>query len=240
MWLEVDGHRYQHGSTKTMVFGVPYLVSYLSKFMSLQPGDVISTGTPPGVGLGQKPPVYLKPGIGCGWGSTAWACRISRSLDDRCRCPRRSCDRLVRSSAPPAVLAEPEDVIPFGFDGTAALRQRPGGVVFPHTTDEVVRVRSRRDGASRAHRDARIGYRAERRQRTDGADSLVLCLAQNERDPRSGRAQPDHPGAAGRHHAEDRRSRRRPRSLLSSRIRDRCASARLAGTSPRIPAGCAA
>jgi 2-keto-4-pentenoate hydratase/2-oxohepta-3-ene-1,7-dioic acid hydratase in catechol pathway len=62
MWLEVDGHRYQHGSTKTMVFGVPYLVSYLSKFMSLQPGDVISTGTPPGVGLGQKPPVYLKPG----------------------------------------------------------------------------------------------------------------------------------------------------------------------------------
>jgi 2-keto-4-pentenoate hydratase/2-oxohepta-3-ene-1,7-dioic acid hydratase in catechol pathway len=62
MWLEVDGHRYQQGSTKTMVFGVPYLVSYLSKFMSLQPGDVISTGTPPGVGLGQKPPVYLKPG----------------------------------------------------------------------------------------------------------------------------------------------------------------------------------
>jgi 2-keto-4-pentenoate hydratase/2-oxohepta-3-ene-1,7-dioic acid hydratase in catechol pathway len=62
MWLEVDGHRYQHGSTKTMVFGVPYLVSYLSRFMSLQPGDIISTGTPPGVGLGQKPPVYLKPG----------------------------------------------------------------------------------------------------------------------------------------------------------------------------------
>jgi len=62
MWLEVDGHRYQHGSTKTMVFGVPYLVSYLSKFMSLQPGDVISTGPPPGVGLGQKPPVYLKAG----------------------------------------------------------------------------------------------------------------------------------------------------------------------------------
>jgi 2-keto-4-pentenoate hydratase/2-oxohepta-3-ene-1,7-dioic acid hydratase in catechol pathway len=62
MWLEVDGHRYQHGSTKTMVFGVPYLVSYLSRFMSLQPGDIISTGTPPGVGLGQKPPVYLKAG----------------------------------------------------------------------------------------------------------------------------------------------------------------------------------
>jgi 2,4-diketo-3-deoxy-L-fuconate hydrolase len=62
MWLEVDGHRYQNGSTKTMVFGVPYLISYLSRFMSLQPGDVISTGTPPGVGLGQKPPVYLRPG----------------------------------------------------------------------------------------------------------------------------------------------------------------------------------
>jgi ureidoglycolate lyase len=63
MWLEVDGHRYQDGSTKTMVYKVPHLVSYLSQFMSLQPGDVISTGTPPGVGLGIKPnPVYLKPG----------------------------------------------------------------------------------------------------------------------------------------------------------------------------------
>jgi 2-keto-4-pentenoate hydratase/2-oxohepta-3-ene-1,7-dioic acid hydratase in catechol pathway len=62
MWLEVDGHRYQNGSTSTMVFGVAHLVSYLSRFMSLQPGDIISTGTPPGVGLGQKPPVYLKAG----------------------------------------------------------------------------------------------------------------------------------------------------------------------------------
>jgi 2-keto-4-pentenoate hydratase/2-oxohepta-3-ene-1,7-dioic acid hydratase in catechol pathway len=62
LWLEVDGHRYQNGSTGTMVFGVAYLVSYLSRFMSLQPGDVISTGTPPGVGLGQKPPVYLREG----------------------------------------------------------------------------------------------------------------------------------------------------------------------------------
>ena len=62
MWLEVDGHRYQDGSTRTMVYKVPFLVSYLSQFMSLQPGDVISTGTPPGVGLGQKPPVYLRPG----------------------------------------------------------------------------------------------------------------------------------------------------------------------------------
>ena len=62
LWLEVDGHRYQSGTTKTMVFGVAHLISFLSRFMSLQPGDIISTGTPPGVGLGQKPPVYLKAG----------------------------------------------------------------------------------------------------------------------------------------------------------------------------------
>jgi ureidoglycolate lyase len=62
MWLEVNGHRYQNGNTRTMVFGVAEVVSYLSRFMSLQPGDVISTGTPPGVGLGLKPPTYLKPG----------------------------------------------------------------------------------------------------------------------------------------------------------------------------------
>lgn len=59
MWLDVDGHRYQDGSTRTMIFGVAHLVHYISQFMTLQPGDVISTGTPPGVGLGQKPPVYL-------------------------------------------------------------------------------------------------------------------------------------------------------------------------------------
>jgi 2-keto-4-pentenoate hydratase/2-oxohepta-3-ene-1,7-dioic acid hydratase in catechol pathway len=62
LWLEVDGHRYQDGSTQTMVFGVADLISYLSQFMSLHPGDIISTGTPPGVGLGQKPPVYLRRG----------------------------------------------------------------------------------------------------------------------------------------------------------------------------------
>ncbi len=62
MWLEVDGKRYQNGSTSTMVYKVPFLISYLSRFMSLQPGDVISTGTPPGVGMGQKPPVYLRAG----------------------------------------------------------------------------------------------------------------------------------------------------------------------------------
>jgi len=63
MWLDVDGHRYQNGSTKTMIFGVAKVVSYVSQFMSLQPGDIITTGTPPGVGMGIKPePVWLKPG----------------------------------------------------------------------------------------------------------------------------------------------------------------------------------
>ncbi len=62
LWLEVDGHRYQDSSTAQMVFKPAFLVSYLSQFMSLQPGDVISTGTPPGVGLGLKPPVYLRAG----------------------------------------------------------------------------------------------------------------------------------------------------------------------------------
>ena len=62
MWLDVNGKRMQDGSTKTMVYGVNFLISYLSKFMSLQPGDIISTGTPPGVGMGMKPQVFLKPG----------------------------------------------------------------------------------------------------------------------------------------------------------------------------------
>ena len=62
MWLEVNGHSYQDGNTQTMVFGPAFIVSYLSQFMSLQPGDVISSGTPPGVGLGQEPPVFLSVG----------------------------------------------------------------------------------------------------------------------------------------------------------------------------------
>lgn len=60
--LEVNGHRYQNGNTRTMIFTVAQLVSYISRYMTLLPGDVISTGTPSGVGLGQKPPVYLRPG----------------------------------------------------------------------------------------------------------------------------------------------------------------------------------
>lgn len=62
LWLEVDGLRRQTGNTRTMIFGVAFLVSYISQFMTLEPGDIISTGTPPGVGLGFKPPVFLKPG----------------------------------------------------------------------------------------------------------------------------------------------------------------------------------
>lgn len=62
MWLEVDGTRHQNGSTKTMVYKVPHLISYCSRFMSLQPGDIISTGTPPGVGMGLKPQIYLSGG----------------------------------------------------------------------------------------------------------------------------------------------------------------------------------
>jgi ureidoglycolate lyase len=63
LWLDVDGHRYQTGNTRTLIFNVPQLIAYLSRCMSLQPGDVISTGTPPGVGLGIKPaPVFLRPG----------------------------------------------------------------------------------------------------------------------------------------------------------------------------------
>lgn len=62
IWLEVDGKRYQDGNTQTMIFKIPEIVSYLSQFMTLSAGDIISTGTPPGVGLGQNPPVYLKAG----------------------------------------------------------------------------------------------------------------------------------------------------------------------------------
>ena len=62
LWLELNGQRVQNGSTKTMVFGVAYIVAHLSQFFTLMPGDVITTGTPPGVGMGMKPPLYLKPG----------------------------------------------------------------------------------------------------------------------------------------------------------------------------------
>ena len=62
MWLELNGKRVQNGNTSTMVFGVAHIVAYLSQFFTLMPGDIITTGTPPGVGMGMKPPKYLKPG----------------------------------------------------------------------------------------------------------------------------------------------------------------------------------
>lgn len=62
LWLDVDGERRQTGNTRTMIFGVASLISYVSRFMSLRTGDIISTGTPPGVGFGRKPPLYLRPG----------------------------------------------------------------------------------------------------------------------------------------------------------------------------------
>jgi len=62
MWLDVNGKRFQNGNTRTMVFDVATLIAEISQFTTLYPGDMISTGTPPGVGLGQKPPVYLKAG----------------------------------------------------------------------------------------------------------------------------------------------------------------------------------
>ena len=62
LWLDLNGHRMQNGNTRTMIFSVAKVVSYVSQFMTLMPGDVITTGTPPGVGMGMKPPVFLKKG----------------------------------------------------------------------------------------------------------------------------------------------------------------------------------
>jgi len=100
MWLTVNGKTMQNGSTKTMVYGVAYLVSYLSQFMSLHPGDIISTGTPPGVGLGMKPPMFLKAAMWWSWASRAWASRSRRS--------RRTCKaRHPRRFAPPLIWLPP-------------------------------------------------------------------------------------------------------------------------------------
>jgi 2-keto-4-pentenoate hydratase/2-oxohepta-3-ene-1,7-dioic acid hydratase in catechol pathway len=80
LWLEVDGHRYQNGSTRSMIFGVAHLVAYISQFMSLQSGDVISTGTPAGVGLGQKPPRYLSGGQTMRLGVTGLGVQQQRTI----------------------------------------------------------------------------------------------------------------------------------------------------------------
>jgi 2,4-diketo-3-deoxy-L-fuconate hydrolase len=83
MWLEVNGRRFQDGSTATMVYRPAFLVSYLSRFMSLQPGDIISTGTPLGVGMGQKPPVYLKAGDEMALGIEGLGTQRQRVVTDR-------------------------------------------------------------------------------------------------------------------------------------------------------------
>jgi len=82
MWLDVDGVRMQTGSTKTMVFGIKHLVAYASTFFTLHPGDVISTGTPPGVGMGRKPPLYLKPGQTMKLGIDGLGVQTQRTIAD--------------------------------------------------------------------------------------------------------------------------------------------------------------
>jgi len=82
LWLELDGVRFQDSSTADMIFGVAEIVSYVSQFMTLDPGDVISTGTPQGVGLGQKPPVYLKSGQTLRLGIAGLGEQVQRVLDD--------------------------------------------------------------------------------------------------------------------------------------------------------------
>lgn len=83
LWLEVDGIRRQTGSTRTMIFGVAALVSYISQFMTLQPGDVIATGTPPGVGLGHKPPIFLRPGQTMRLGIDGLGIQTQRTIEAR-------------------------------------------------------------------------------------------------------------------------------------------------------------
>jgi 2,4-diketo-3-deoxy-L-fuconate hydrolase len=82
LWLEVDGKRMQDGSTSTMVYGAAFLVSYLSQFMSLLPGDVISTGTPPGVGMARKPPVFLRAGQTVRLGIDGLGVQTQRTVDE--------------------------------------------------------------------------------------------------------------------------------------------------------------
>lgn len=86
LWLTVNGETRQDGSTKTLVFNIPTIVSYLSQFMTLEPGDVISTGTPSGVGLGFDPPVYLKPGdvVELGIDGLGASCQHVVSFDGSC------------------------------------------------------------------------------------------------------------------------------------------------------------
>jgi 2-keto-4-pentenoate hydratase/2-oxohepta-3-ene-1,7-dioic acid hydratase in catechol pathway len=100
IWLEVDGRRFQNGNTRTMVFGVAHLISYLSHYMSLQPGDIISTGTPPGVGMGQRPPIYLSAGnnvqLGIDGLGVQHQCVLAAPLDSNQATPTGSASTEVR------------------------------------------------------------------------------------------------------------------------------------------------
>ena len=92
MWLDLNGKREQTGNTKTMIFGVAKIVSYVSEFMTLMPGDIITTGTPPGVGMGHKPPLYLKKGDVMTLALKAWVSSVRwwfLSSDDAFGCPVR-------------------------------------------------------------------------------------------------------------------------------------------------------
>ena len=82
LWLDVDGKRMQDGNTSTMVYGVAFLVSYISQFMSLLPGDVISTGTPPGVGMARKPPVFLRAGQTVRLGIDGLGVQTQKTVDE--------------------------------------------------------------------------------------------------------------------------------------------------------------
>ena len=129
MWLDVDGKRYQNGNTRTMIFGVAQLVSYVSQFMTLQPGDVITTGTPPGVGMGTKPSgVPEAPARRCDWASAAWA---------------------SSASAPSTPAAEPRD--------EPARPQGPRG--RHHRRSARHRLRRRRAHAEFGRRGRAVGHR---------------------------------------------------------------------------------
>jgi 2,4-diketo-3-deoxy-L-fuconate hydrolase len=80
MWLDVDGERMQSGSTATLIFKIPHLIAYCSQFMSLHPGDVISTGTPPGVGMGKTPPRFLRAGQTVSLGIEGLGQQASRTI----------------------------------------------------------------------------------------------------------------------------------------------------------------
>jgi hypothetical protein len=162
MWLDVNGHRYQKGSTRTMIFGVAQLVSYVSRFMTLYPGDLITTGTPPGVGMGVKPiPVYLKAGDTMRLGIEGWASR------------RRACTPGTRPSSTADRDEQPGDPHPrqrqrrhrapavAGRHGDRRGRHHRGRPGAAGPQDRHARDRARASGAALRpdHRQRHAGHR---------------------------------------------------------------------------------